>query len=197
MTHVGDKVLAEFTSLRLLATHYPAMAVTGVRDSGPAIHSHFLSYLLALGNHLGYSAVADSPLAFPSTEPEQPDADLIRPDSTWYDRESGRPVVIAEFERHEPRLAGKLREKAQNLVAFYYQASGAPSLVLFIYWVLSGRTANLAGVVRVFRETTVRRGVPLPPPACRVLVCKCVMQSTVDNLLAVREIVNVLDSAKK
>ena len=167
------------------------LASSGVRDSGPAIHSHFVSYLSALGNHLGYSAVTDSPLAYAPTGLEQPEADLIRPDSTWYERESGRPLLIAEFERHEPRLAGKLREKSQNLVAFYHQAAGAPSVILFIYWVLSGRTASLFEVIRVFRETTVRHGVPLPPPTCPVLICKCVMQPIAENLLTVREIVRV------
>jgi hypothetical protein len=195
--NAAEEVIAEFAARRLLTTHYPALAVTGVRDIGPAVHSHFLSYLLALGNQLGYSAVVDSPLAYQPTGQEQPSAELIRPDSTWYDRGSGQPVVIAEFERHEPRLTGKLRDKAQNLVAFYHQAGSAPTLILFIYWVMSGQTANLSGVTRVFRETTIRRGMPLPRPICPVLIFKCVMQPTDGNLLTIREIVNVSGPEKQ
>lgn len=188
---VVQATLAEFSARSLLAVHYPALATTGVRDYGLAIHSHFVSYLLSLGDHLGYSAVADSPLAFGPTGPELPDSELIRPDSTWYDRTSGLPVVLVEFERHEPRLAGKLREKAQNLVAFYHQAGGRPALILFIYWVHTGQAANLTEVLRVFRETTERRGVPLSAPTCPVLILKCVMQPIAGDKLVVREIVRV------
>ena len=86
----------------------------GIADTDVTVHSHFLSYLAALGDTFGYSGVFECPI------PTTPASNVqrlgeVRPDTVWFTKADNQPVAAFEFERFGPGQETKLRNKMENL----------------------------------------------------------------------------------
>ena len=156
-----------------MAQHLPMLLTGGVADVGLTIHSHFLTFLMTVGQSLQFAAVADCPVIW---APESTRLGDVRADSIWFDRQSYDAVVAAEFERFERGDEAKLQWKIQNL-AIASSALPTLHLVMLVYWVRSGSTPrSMDSVVKSYCEGFRRNGYEVPPATCPLMIVKCVMR---------------------
>ena len=79
----------------------------------------------------------------------------VRPDSFWFEKDSGKSLFVAEFERFESSKMkhDKLREKIENLLLAYHQLGGELALILFVYWSYLGAVPNnVDNYLQIFDE---------------------------------------------
>lgn len=93
----------------------------GVEDTSVAVHSLGLSYLVTLGQSLGYAACHEYPVA-PN----------VRADCVWWDKSTQQARAVFEFERHKG--GSELTEKAQNLLIAHQSLDGSPRLLGLLFW---------------------------------------------------------------
>ncbi|MBT0664922.1 hypothetical protein KI809_11480 [Geobacter pelophilus] len=111
----------EFQQLRLAREHFPMWTEWGIEDAFTAVHSLGLSYLVTVGQALGFAACAEYPV-----DPS------IRSDGVWWDKVTREPMAIFEFERYKD--GSELRDKVQNLLIAYHRLNLQPRLLSLIYW---------------------------------------------------------------
>ena len=122
----------EAGNLSFAISAFPLWVKTGFADYRHMLHSVGVSYWVGLGHHLGYTGIGELPA--PAMSPHSTASDDIRCDAVWFDRGSGVPVLLAEYERYEgPADYDKLQGKADNLLRAYHRWDRPHTLVL-AYW---------------------------------------------------------------
>lgn len=180
----------EFSSRQVMSEWFPMLTRHGIPDADLTVHSHFISYLAALAQPLGYSGVVECPLPVSSANRWSALGE-VRPDVVWFDRADNVPVAAFEFERFEHGDEAKLRGKVENLDIAYLRSDGRLQLAVLVYWVRSGVAPQpLREVSQGYRAGFVRRGIRVPPAACPLYVFKCAWRS-VDGGLVVSDILPV------
>jgi hypothetical protein len=176
-------LMDEFASRQVMAARFPMLTRHGVPDADLTIHSHFLSYLAALAQPLGYSGVVECPLP---VAPGDRWAALgeVRPDVVWFDKADNAPVAAFEFERFERGGESKLRTKTENLNIAYLRSGGRLQLAVLIYWVRSGIAPRAMREVSArYRTGFVRHGVQVPAAGCPLRIFKCAWRSVAGGLV--------------
>lgn len=157
----------------IMERHFPMLVRGGVADVGATVHSHFLTYLATVGQHLEFSAVSECPVTW---SPDHTSLGDVRADSVWFERETLVPAAAFEFERFERGDEPKLRQKVENLAV---ASLATPSLQIasLVYWVLSGSTPHsMESVVAPYRDGFRRRGQRVPGGRAPLMVIKCVLR---------------------
>lgn len=171
-TSLANQVFAGLTNRDLMAKHFPMLLATGIPDIGLAVHSHFLTFLVGVGQSQGYSVVAECPVWWAR------DSGLgnVRADSVWFEKETDDPSLAFEFERFERGDESKLRAKVENLAI---ASTATPSLKLCVlaYWVRSGSAPrSMDAIIATYREGFRRRGNDVAPARTPLMIVKCVMR---------------------
>lgn len=167
------RVMGALHDGEVMRRHFPMLLRDGIPDVGVTVHSHFLTYLATVGQHLGFAAVAECPVAL---APEKTGLGDVRADSVWFEQERLRPVATFEFERFERGDEPKLRQKVENL-AVASLATPSLDVAALVYWVLSGSTPHsMESVVAPYRDGFRRRGHQVPGGKAPLMVIKCVMR---------------------
>src|SRR5262245_16690482 len=111
--------LEEGSAMELARKLVPSW-INGFEDYSCTIHSAGVSFWSAMGYEFGYESYSElpapqnGPYAFVGTD--------VRSDSVWFDRSSGEPVTIVEFERYSGIIdAPKLAHKAGNLLLAHHR----------------------------------------------------------------------------
>ncbi|ACN17950.1 hypothetical protein HRM2_49020 [Desulforapulum autotrophicum HRM2] len=109
---------------------FPMLCEWGVEDQDVMVHSLGVSAWNTLGHELGFMAVAECPAPFAAF------ADDIRSDSVWFDKTTGLPVVVIEFERYDGTEKGrqKMGEKAEHLLEANQRWGGHPQVLILASW---------------------------------------------------------------
>lgn len=178
-----DALKSEFTLRQVMSDQFPMLTHLGVLDADLTIHSHFLSYLAALAQPLGYSGIVECPL--PSA-PGGRWAALgeVRSDVVWFDKRDNVPVVAFEFERFERGDEPKLRAKTENLNIAYLRSGQRLQLAILVYWVRSGVAPQaIREVSQQYRTGFVRNGIHVPAAECPLCVFKCAWRSVANGLV--------------
>jgi len=171
--HLYTALAGELATRRMMAEQFPMLTRHGIPDADLTIHSHFLSYLAALAQPLGYSGIVECPLP---AAPGDRWAALgeVRPDVVWFDKEGNTPVAAFEFERFERRSESKLRHKVENLNIAHLRSGEQLQLAVLIYWVRSGIAPRAVREVSApYRTGFVRNGVRVPAAGCPLRIFKC------------------------
>lgn len=133
-----------------MLTHY------GVRDYSESVHSTGLNYLTEIGRQVeGVISLSEFPVYPIDSQYLHSLTREVRPDSVWFNRETGLPLLVAEFERFESSKLklDKLREKIENLLLAYHQFGGKLALILFVYWSYQGAVPkDIDNYLRIFDE---------------------------------------------
>lgn len=118
--------------LQLARELFPLWVETGLRDYSCTIHSYGISFWSALGRVIGYEALGELPA--PANGRYANVGDDVRSDSAWFDRVSGEPVLLVEFERYDGLVdEEKLIRKVDNLLLAHHRW-GQPAHVVLAYW---------------------------------------------------------------
>ena len=161
-----DGLRSELRDLIVARHDFPIWTEWGVDDESLAMHSIGLTYLVTVGQRLGYVAVADYPVAHHE----------IRADAVWWRRESREPVAYFEFERHKD--GNELRAKVRNLMKAWHLADQKPELLVLVFWakryfpVVASTISELwSDVDRGYADSDRRSFPPLPAGVLRIFEC--------------------------
>jgi len=174
---LADQVFAGLTNRDLMAEQLPMLLATGIPDFRLTVHSHFLTFLVGVGQSQGYSAVAECPIWWARNS----NLGDVRADSVWFEKGTSDATLAFEFERFERGDEGKLREKVENLVI---ASTATPSLKLCVlaYWVRSGSAPrSMDAIIAPYREGFRRRGNDVPAARTPLMITKCVMRPAPDS----------------
>ncbi len=167
------RILDALSQGSVMKENFPMLLHGGIPDTGLMVHSHFLTFFTTLGQSLGYAAITECPITWPSEYTKKVD---LRADSVWFDTDSLSPRIVIEFERFEHGDETKLRQKVENL-AIIALATPNLELCLLVYWVMSGSTPKaMESVVSVYSDGFRRGGYHLPSSAVPLMIIKCVMR---------------------
>lgn len=128
---------AELDTLTIAKRDFPIWTEWGVADESYTVHSLGLSYLVRLGQELGYVSASDFPVA----------GYQVRADAVWWDRNTREPVAIFEFERLKG--GSELIDKVRNLMRAWHVAQRRPVLLSLVFWQKNfypGREDRVAGL---------------------------------------------------
>ncbi len=176
-------------TLEAATAHLPMWTTWGVQDAGHLIHSLGCTLLTAVGRDLGFASVSEVP-APRQGELARVEED-VRSDSVWFDRETRRVALVAEFERY----AGKQKDlspKVETLL-LAQQRWGCPEAVLLLaYW-----SVGLVTLPDHDRLRSIARGgfqahggVRVPGnPRARVVFFQFVVRPGQDGLLRLESII--------
>ena len=176
-------LLKEFGARSIMDAQFPMLTRFGIPDADLTIHSHFLSYLAALAQLIGYSGVVECSLPI---KPGDRWAALgeVRPDVVWFDKTDNAPIVAFEFERFERGDEQKLQSKLENLNIAYLRSGQRLQLAILIYWVRSGvAPRTLRESVSQYRTGFVRNGLRVPAAGCPLRMFKCAWRVVNDGLV--------------
>ncbi len=169
---LAEKLLDVLCGGAIMEQHFPMLLRGGIPDVGLTVHSHFLTFLATAGQSLGFSAIAECPVASGGEYARLGD---VRADSVWFHREKLEAELAFEFERFERGDEAKLRKKVQNL-AIASLATPSLKLAVLIYWVRSGfAPRNMCSVVDNYGRGFRRRGHDVPCAPTALMIIKCVM----------------------
>lgn len=183
------QLLQELADFNLVRSLLPLWTDWGVEDTGISIHSMGLSYLAHAGQELGFCTVTEIPA--PRRGHFQYITADVRSDGAWFDRETQRVELLAEFER----FAGKPRDlasKVENLLLAQHRWKNPQSILLMSYWTeglvdlpehAALRSIVNQGYVTQFREEVAGSS------ASRLGFLQFIMQRGKDNLLRLSQIV--------
>ncbi len=161
MNDMATQVCDSMSNLTFTRQHYPMLTDWGVRDTDVMVHSLGCSVWNALGQTLGFMAVAECPV------PAAIGAD-IRADSTWFCKQQQQPLVVIEFERFDGMARGqqKLEEKVGNLMEAATRWQQQPVLLILSAW--SQGVVSAPDTERLFKRFRVGfksvTGVMVEPP---------------------------------
>lgn len=173
---LADQVFAGLTNRDLMQQHFPILLTTGIPDVGVTVHSHFLTFLVGVGQSLNYAAVAECPIWWARTN----GLGDVRADAVWFEKAHGNALLACEFERFERGDEGKLRGKVENL-AIASTSTASLKLCVLAYWVRSGSAPrNMDAIVATYRDGFRRRGKEVPPARTPLMIVKCVMRLAAD-----------------
>jgi hypothetical protein len=170
-------------TLEAAASHLPMWTEWGVRDAGHLVHSLGCTFLTAVGRDLGFASISEVPA--PREGPLAHVEEDVRSDSAWFDRNTRRLVLLAEFERY----AGKqkdLRPKVETLLLAQQRWACEDATLLLAYWSVGLVTlpdhANLRSIVRGGFNAT--GGVRVPGnPRAKLMFYQFVVAARQDGLL--------------
>ncbi len=176
-------LMAEFRSRTVMDEKFPMLTRHGIADTDVTVHSHFLSYLAALGETYGFSGVFECPV------PAKPSSSLhrlgeVRPDAVWFTKADNQPVAAFEFERFGPGQEAKLRTKMENLHIAWLQSERKLHATVLIYWVRSGVAPNaIRELANSYQTGFVRRGVQVRHVDSPLTIFKCTWRLTGSGLV--------------
>lgn len=166
MADLAAGLSAELESLQIAHQQFPLWTEWGVADESHAVHSLGLSYLVRVGQELGFVAACEYPVA----------THEVRADAVWWDRASRQPVAVFEFERFKD--GSELVAKVRNLMRAWHTADRSPSLLGLVFWrkhFYSGGADAVAGLWRElergFRDDVGGQVPPVPTRLLRVYEC--------------------------
>ncbi len=153
---------AELEALAVARRDFPLWTDWGVADESHAVHSLGLSYLVRVGQELGYVAACEYPVA----------GHHVRADAVWWDRITRQSVAVFEFERFKD--GSELVAKVRNLMRAWHAASRAPVLLSLVFWqkqFYAGGAEYVAGLWRELeRGFRDEDGAEVGPVPARLLV---------------------------
>lgn len=115
---------------------FPLWTSRGLPDG--TVHSAGISLLTALGQTLGYEAYCEMPA--PRKGRYAHVGDDVRSDSAWFDRSTGCPLLLAEFERYSGQVdESGLLTKVKNLLLAHHRWGEIPECLVLAYWTKSLR----------------------------------------------------------
>lgn len=129
MDKLFTTVKARLTDSDFVDRAFPMLVEWGVRDEAVLVHSLGCSLWNTLGHELGRMAVVEAPA------PAGSGSD-IRSDSAWFNKATGLPEVLVEFERYDgsSHCKDKLAEKMANLMEAYHRWDDTPKLLVLSSW---------------------------------------------------------------
>ena len=178
---LADQLFEGLTSRSVMEEHFPMLLSVGIPDIGLTVHSHFLTFLVAVGQSMGFAAVAECPIWW-ARENGLGD---VRADSVWFEKAALNARLAFEFERFERGDESKLRGKVENL-AIASNATEDLGLCVLIYWVRSGSAPrSMDAIVASYRDGFRRKGRNVDPARTPLMIVKCVMRhsSETDRLV--------------
>lgn len=183
-TSLADTVFAALIDRAVMEEHFPMLLAEGIPDTGLAVHSHFLTLLVGVGQAMNYAAVAECPIWWAGDD----GIGDVRADSVWFEKATLRPRLAFEFERFERGDEGKLRGKVENL-GIASNTTQDLRLSVLIYWVRSGSAArSMDAIVASYRDGFRRNGRAVGPARTPLMLVKCVMREvTGTNRFAFQE----------
>lgn len=170
------------------ASHLPMWTQWGVRDVGHLVHSLGCTFLSAAGRDLGFASVSEAPAPRQGSL-VQVEED-VRSDSVWFDRNTQRVVLIAEFERY----AGKQKDlspKVETLLLAHHRWGCENGTLLLAYWTVGLVSLpdhdNLRGIVT--GGFSAMGGVRVPGnPQAKLIFYQFVVRAGRDGLLRLESI---------
>ena len=142
------RVFTGLTDRKFMKQHFPMLLTSGFPDLGLTIHSHFLTFLVGVGQALDYAAVAECPIWWGR------DIGLgeVRADSVWFEKTGAVAALAFEFERSNAATRASFATKSRTRIA----SASTPSLQLsvLIYWVRSGSAPQ--GMGEIIRDLSRR-----------------------------------------
>ena len=167
-----DRVFAGLADRNLMEQHFPMLLTGGIPDISVTVHSHFLTFLVGVGQTLGYATVAECPIWW--------GRDIgfgeVRADSVWFEKTKTIAALAFEFERFEQGDEGKLRAKVENL-AIASASTRSLELSVLVYWVRSGSAPqSMDGIIAAYRDGFRRKGADVAPARAPLMIVKCVMR---------------------
>lgn len=127
---------AELLALQQARESFPLWTSRGLPDG--TIHSAGISMLTMLGQALGYEAYCEMPA--PRKGRYAHAGDNVRSDSAWFDRKTGGPVLLAEFERYSGQThESELLAKVKNLLLAHHRWGEMSECLVLAYWTKSLR----------------------------------------------------------
>lgn len=169
---LADTVFAALIDRAVMVEHFPMLLAEGIPDTGLAVHSHFLTLLVGIGQAMNYAAVAECPIWWAGDD----GIGDVRADSVWFEKATLRPQLAFEFERFERGDEGKLRGKVENL-GIASNTTQDLRLCTLIYWVRSGSAArSMDAIVASYRDGFRRNGRAVGPARTPLMLVKCVMR---------------------
>lgn len=166
MVDLATGLRAELESLQVLRRDFPMWTDWGVADASTAVHSLGQSYLVRVGQELGYVAVCEYPVA----------GHQVRADAVWWDRGSRMPVACFEFERLKD--GSELVAKVRNLMRAWHAADRTPQVLGLVFWqkaFFAGSPERVSGLWRElergFRDERGAEVGPVPPRLLHVFEC--------------------------
>lgn len=168
---IARKLIIGLRSRELLPAIYPALFCYGLPSN--VLHSNMLSALVLLGDRLGYSPVADSPVF------DYLDNLLIgegnkRPDSIWFDRGTDKVRALIEFERYKP---GAIEDKTRNLMIMNKSVYQDLQLLLLIYWTEAVQPTSVVRTSFEYAKTGFKiNGNHFKPPLCPFLLLEAMVK---------------------
>jgi len=131
--HIETLFYLKGDGLTFARSAFPVWVTRGLADYSLTLHSAGMSYWAALGHHLGFSGLAEFPA--PPEGPFGHVGDDVRCDATWFNRDTHRPVLLAEFERYEGDLDGpKLQAKMDSLLLAHLRWGQTARFLVLAYW---------------------------------------------------------------
>jgi hypothetical protein len=179
MDNLADGLAAELDSLVVARRDFPIWTDWGVVDESHALHSLGLSYLVRVGQELGFVAVCEYPVA----------GHHVRADAVWWDRGTRDPVAVFEFERLKD--GSELVAKVRNLMRAWHETGGKPSVLGLVFWRKHFYAGSPDRVRVLWREMergfTDKDGVEVGPVPARLLaVYECLHSQVPDGGLALK-----------
>jgi hypothetical protein len=156
----------ELDSMTVARRDFPIWTDWGVADESHAVHSLGLSYLVRIGQELGYVCASEFPVA----------GHHVRADAVWWDRETRRPVAVFEFERLKD--GSELVAKVRNLMRAWHATGRHPVVLGLVFWQKNFYAGDASRVADLWRE--LERGyrdssgaIVDPVPASVLSVYEC------------------------
>ena len=152
-----ERVSQKLQQMQHVRELFPTWTLRGLPDG--TVHSAGISLMTALGQVLGYESYCEMPA--PRKGRYAYVGDDVRSDSAWFDRSSGRAVLLAEFERYAGTVdQGKLAIKVENLLLAQHRWEGTPTCVVLAYWTKSLRDLpDHEDLVRRYRRGFITRAM--------------------------------------
>lgn len=145
----------EFRSLTVAREELPPLTDWGVEDFSETVHSLGIHYLALVGRRAGWIAVPEYPVRLSLPASQLVDGPVfVKPDVVWWNHESRKVDLVAEFERYELGLVKRqiLQEKVRNLLLAHRDLGPTPRLLVLVLWTISGTAVqgreDLAALVR-------------------------------------------------
>lgn len=181
-------------TIEAAASHLPMWTEWGIRDVSHLVHSLGCTFLTAVGRDLGVTAVSEVPAprdgALAHVEED------VRSDSVWFDRQTRRVVIVAEFERYSGKQKD-LSPKVETLLLAQHRWGCQDATLLLAYWSIGLVTLpnhdSLRNIVRSGFCAT--GGVRVPGnPIARLVFYQFVLRAGQDGLLRLENILRRGDS---
>lgn len=171
------------------AAHLPMWTTWGVRDTGHLIHSLGCTFLTAVGRDLGFAPISEVPAPRDGTLAHVEED--VRSDSVWFDRETQRVALVAEFERYTGKRKD-LSPKLETLLLAQQRWSCPDAILLLAYWSVGLVTlpdhTSLTGIARGGFQAL--GGVRVPGnPRARVVFFQFVLRPGQDELLRLESVI--------